>query len=177
MNPSQLRLELIDFTETSRWKWRLRRIFIGYLLTIYYGYAVAFFFILLEDPSSGSGFLKDFAVSAKDHLLITATFGFLGSMFFITRTFIRTVNKRDLPVVWYLARPLQGTLMAVFLYYAFRAGELVFYSGGGGVGEDTTEINVWTISILAILAGAFSEEAYDRLHSIAMSIFKPQQET
>ena len=175
MNPAQLRLELIDFTEISQWKWRLRRIFIGYLLAIYYGYAFMFFIFLLYPTTSDAESPASFTVSSTDRLLITATFGLLGSMFFITRTFIRTVNKKDLPVVWYLTRPIQGTLMAVFLYYAFRAGQLVFFSAGDAGQEEA--IIVWSISMLAILAGAFSEEAYDQLHSIAMSIFKPSQET
>ncbi|MBI5097034.1 MAG: hypothetical protein HZB32_05260 [Nitrospirae bacterium] len=63
--------------------------------------------------------------------------------------------------------------MAVFLYYVFRAGQLVFYSGAGSVREE--EVNVWTISILAILAGAFTEDAYARLSSIAAGFFRPKE--
>lgn len=177
MDLSQIKLELIDFTKIALWKWRLRRFFIGYLLLIYYSYTFLFFagLLLQTEKASTDNVWGVFEYSLEYPLWITITFGFLGSIFLITRTFVRTVNKKDLPLVWYVTRPLQGILMSVFLYYAFKAGELVFYNSGATT--DGTGINVWTISILAILVGVFPEEAYDRLHSIATRLFKSRQET
>ena len=63
------------------------------------------------------------------HLQLMLLFGALGAVFMITRTFVRTVDKIDLPVVWYLTRPFQGALMAIFIYLAFLAGQIAFYSG------------------------------------------------
>ncbi len=63
--------------------------------------------------------------------------------------------------------------MAIFIYYAFRAGQLVFYSGGDGK-VDEEAINVFTLSILAIIAGMFTDHAYERLYSIAESMLKPK---
>ena len=189
MDLAKLRLELIDFNEKPRWHWFVRRVFIGFWLVFCCMYALAFFVLLLSpdlfrlmdtvvtDTVVTGTEVTDIEVPTfqitKTPLLVTATFGFLGSIFFIVRTFIRTVSKRDVPVAWYIARPLQGVLMSVFLYYAFRAGQLVFYSGGGSA--DETQINVWSISVLAILAGAFSEEAYDWLYTIAAGVFKTRE--
>lgn len=109
-------------------------------------------------------------------LLLMVTFGFIGGVFSISQTFVRTSQKfidgkpqrNDLPVAWYLTRPLQSALMAIFIYYAFRAGQLVFYSMEGA--PDEKQINVFTLSLLAIIAGAFSEQAFEKLRSIAANI-------
>lgn len=105
------------------------------------------------------------------HLTIMLLFGALGSVFMVTRTFVRTVDKIDLPVVWYLTRPFQGALMSLFIYLTFLAGQIVFYSGKGEA-VNPNEINVYTISLLAIIAGMFTDHAYDRLHFIADRLFK-----
>jgi hypothetical protein len=114
-------------------------------------------------------------------LLLMVTFGFIGGVFFITRTFVRTtqkqvgdeVERKDVSVAWYLTRPLQSALMAIFIYYAFRAGQLVFYSMEGAPSEE--QINVFTLSLIAIIAGAFTEQAFEKLHSIATDLFKVKQ--
>lgn len=183
MDVFQLRLELIDFTSTSKWWWRVRRFLIGWLLWLYYTYSLTFFVLLLyphqlKEPADTTKAEvpapdpQQMYIESDDHVLITATFGLIGSIYLITRTFVRTVNKKDLPFSWYLVRPLQGVLMAIFVYFAFRAGELVFFGNRGDL--DESAINVWVVAALAILAGAFSEEAYDRLHAMAGSIFKPE---
>jgi len=105
------------------------------------------------------------------HITIMLLFGALGSVFMVTRTFVRTVDKIDLPVVWYLTRPFQGALMSLFIYLTFLAGQIVFYSGKGEA-VNPNEINVYTISLLAIVAGMFTDHAYDRLRFIADRLFK-----
>lgn len=164
----------MDFEGGSSWWWRIRRIFIGYLLFTYYLYALIFFYFLIGPD--GAAILGLEIESGNYHLLITATFGLLGSMYLVTRTFIRTVQKRDFPVVLYIARPFQGVIMAVFVYYAFRAGQLAFFNGGDvAVTED--QINIWMVSLLAILTGAFADEAFQKLYSIAQRIFRPSDQS
>lgn len=192
MDLFHLKLELINFSKYSPFRWRLRRIFIGFLLFIYYTYALIFFFTVafpdnvfvstfigtpIEGPGQETLEFESKEVTAHP-LILMFTFGFLGGVFFITRTFVRTAEelvgeekeRKDVAVAWYLTRPMQSALMAIFIYYAFRAGQLVFYSGTGSVNED--ELNVYTLSLIAIVAGAFSEQAFEKLHSIATGIFK-----
>lgn len=223
MDLFQLKLELIDFSKCSNARWRFRRVFIGYLLSIYYVYAFLFFFMVAVPEYDLFGFdgqssrkaqqevnqtqlLKETTPPEKTTetvnkpdktgkiinqtktveeelvppLLLMVTFGFIGGVFFITRTFVRTtqnqvgdggtIERKDVSVSWYLTRPLQSALMAIFIYYAFRAGQLVFYSMEGAPGAE--QINVYVLSLLAIIAGAFSEQAFEKLHDIASRIFR-----
>ncbi len=219
MDIFRLPLQLIDFSQQSALRWRVRRIFIGYMLFMYYTYAFMFFFMVavpeqdmfgmfgshqqenvtnINSPSdkqattatsSGNKLLSESdpesATKKKSvpPLILMITFGFIGGVFFITRTFVRTtqrftdnnVERSDVAVVWYLTRPLQSALMAIFIYYAFRAGQLVFYSMEGAPSED--QINVFTLSLLAIIAGAFSEQAFEKLQAIASNMFKVEKPT
>jgi hypothetical protein len=176
MDVSQLKLEPIDFSDLPAYRWRIRRIVIGLLLFFYYCYALIFVFLLVdpaffdlpESPSEVTSLLEN-------PILLMVTFGFLGSVFFITRTFVRTSKKIDFPISWYLTRPVQGILMALFIYFAFRAGQFVFYSGGGTEVEESA-INAYTLSILAIVAGMFTDQAYERLYAIALRIMKTGEE-
>ena len=174
MDISKLKLEPSDFSNISNWKWRTRRILLGWILFLYYSYAIMFMMNialpeLFAPPTSEPSAFKDLG---ENHLILMMTFGFLGSVFFITRTFVRTGRTNDCSVAWYLTRPLQGVLMALFIYYAFRAGQFVFYSGGKEVAAEA--INIFMLSILAILAGMFTDHAYDRLYAIAENLLKPK---
>jgi len=171
MEFENLKMERIDFTTSSAWRWRFRRIGIGLLLSIYYIYAVMFIVSFIS-PESFS-FANVIAAKQTNHYLLMTTFGFLGSVFALSRAFVITQNKVDFPVAWYITRPLQGVLMALFLYFAFRAGQLVFFSGGG-TEVDEKSINVYTLSILAILAGLFAEHSYARLFALAEKLIKPK---
>ena len=200
MDIFRLELELTSFLNYSVARWRIRRIFIGFLLCFYYMYAGLFFFIVAFPQDSSLFFSESSQVKAPTQtaqqsndlgqespkvdlkpitpLVLMVTFGFIGGVFSITQTFVRTTEKlidgkpqrNDLPVSWYLTRPLQSALMAIFIYYAFRAGQLVFYSMEGA--PDEKQINVFTLSLLAIIAGAFSEQAFEKLRSIATNILK-----
>jgi len=112
---------------------------------------------------------KELLLVGKNPLLMI-TFGFLGSVFFVTRTFLSAEQNRDLRGSWYVLRPLQGALMALFIYYSFRAGQLVFYSGEGTRVAESA-INVYTLSVLAVFAGMFSDYAYERLRAAAIKVF------
>jgi hypothetical protein len=171
MEFEHLKMERTDFTESSHWKWISRRIGIGLLLFVYYLYALMFITSFI-DPDLSLIVTQISGRKTNPYLLMT-TFGFLGSVFALSRTFIITQNKIDYPVAWYITRPLQGILMALFIYFAFRAGQLVFFSGGG-TEVNEQEINVYTLSILAILAGLFSEHAYAYLFALAQKLIKPK---
>lgn len=191
MDISKLSFEPVNFSGVSNMRWISRRIVIGFLLFLYYGYALIFVMEVITSPtlnSAGQGtdqvnepiFGSGLADWLSDPVSIMMTFGFIGSVFFITRTFVRTGRNSDCSIAWYITRPLQGVLMALFIYYAFRAGEIVFYSGGGagagsdagGGGETGNSINVYTLSILAIIAGMFTDHAYEWLQGVAENILK-----
>jgi len=200
MKFDNLEMERIDFTAFPQWRWRVRRIWIGFLLFFYYLYAIGFLltFIIPDEvsekttPTERHAQAQSYDSAAnpdnpdkppnpananywfKNHYFLMVTFGFLGSIYALTRTFVITQNKIDYPVAWYITRPLQGMLMALFLYFAFQAGQMVFFSSGGNANTDS--INVFTLSILAILAGLFSEHAYSRLYVLADKLIKPKPE-
>lgn len=205
MDIFRLPIDLIDFNHAPESRWHIRRFFIGFMLFLYYSYAFMFFFMVIfpshapinidiqpppaqmqpaePDKNRADTELTTEQIPQKKQktahpLILMVTFGFIGGVFFITRTFVRTTQKLkkngherfDMAVAWYLTRPLQSALMAVFIYYAFRAGQLVFYSMEGAPSEQ--QINVYTLSLLAIVAGAFTEQAFEKLHAIATGLFK-----
>lgn len=169
MDYEYLKIERTDFTSIPEWKWWLRRGAIGVLLGMYYLYAI-FFVMTFIEPKDVASITSVAAHEANHHLLMT-TFGFLGSVFALSRTFVITQNRIDFSVAWYITRPLQGVLMALFLYYAFRAGQLAFFSGGG-TEIDAKALNIYTLSILAVLSGLFAEHAYARLFVLAEKMLK-----
>ena len=63
--------------------------------------------------------------------------------------------------------------MAIFIYLAFLAGQIAFYSGKGD-SVNPNEINVYTISLLAIVAGMFTDHAYARLLRVAEKLLSKE---
>jgi hypothetical protein len=191
----ELKLQPIDFSALSPARWRFRRGCIGVLLVLYFLYAFLtslFMFSVdfLEDKTSTTVQSVEANPQPKDQeslpglisrehrqqLTMLATFGFLGSLFCISRIFVLTTNRIDMPAVWYITRPFQSILMAWFFYYAFLAGQLVFYSGDpSATGGDT--INIYSLAILAIVAGVFTEQAYEALRTFAFRLFKQTDKT
>ena len=163
--PHEWNVEPIDFSD-RKFYWIFRRFLIGLLLVGYTLYAIAFAIVVLAQGEKYSDFVK--LPATIQHLILMATFGLAGSLYNVTRVFIRTVHKRDFSFSWYITRPTQGILLAVFTYFAFRAGEFVFYNPATEASEIFTapDLNVYTLSVLAILTGLFSDQAYDKLHSI-----------
>lgn len=100
--------------------------------------------------------------------VFTLLMGALGSSIMITRQFIRDFEGK--PPIWYVYRLTQGMLMALLVIYGIAAGVI-------GIGQDNP-INVdeyeeikYMIGFVAALAGLFSEQAFQKLHDVAKSIF------
>ena len=166
--PQEWYVETIDFSD-RKFYWIFRRFLIGLLLVGYTLYAVAFAVVVLAQGGQTQTYVDFGELPATvQHLILMATFGLAGSLYNVTRVFIRTVHKRDYSFSWYITRPTQGILLAVFTYFAFRAGEFVFYNPATEASEIFTapDLNVYTLSVLAILTGLFSEQAYDKLLSM-----------
>ncbi|MEM8868401.1 MAG: hypothetical protein AAGC73_09045 [Verrucomicrobiota bacterium] len=178
MDINDFKLGLVDHSHAGGLRWKFRRFGIGTILSFYLMYAVAFFFQLafpehdLFELGDGSD-----TWSIPDAITV-ATFGFIGGVFFVSRTFIRTTERWsengplrfDLPVSWYLLRPMLGSLTSIFLYYTVLAGQLVFFNNEQT--QDADSINIYTLSLLAIIAGIFTEEAFEKLHSVAKTAFR-----
>lgn len=173
-----LESRLIDFTDTNGFMWFLRRAGITVLLMFYYMYAVSFGVLMMMPGAAPE--LAELAAEAAispdgKNVAVMMTFGFMGGVFRITRTYSRTIHRMDMPLSWYVTRPLQAAVMAIFIYFAFRAGQLVFYSGG----QDATaeQVNTYTLSILAIVSGLFTEQAYISLKMISQRLtIRPPKE-
>lgn len=182
MDINDLKISLIDFSGLSRPHWFFRRFVIGSILFTYMLYAIAFFFQLALPEYDLFEFSSDGTLPPIPDAITVATFGFIGGVFFGARTFIRTTQRRadaqlyrfDLPISWYLLRPMLGSLTAIFLYYTILAGQVVFFVTDGT--QQTESVNIYTISLLAIIAGTFTEEAFAKLYSVAKNAFKVDAE-
>lgn len=119
-----------------------------------------------KPKDDGSGVVEEMHEAGQTPLIMMMVMGFLGSVFFLIRVLVRTRRDLDMPVMWYALRPFMGMLLAVFIYFSFRAGGLVFFTSADGA-ED---LNIYTLAILAITTGIFSEQAFERLHATAVSM-------
>jgi hypothetical protein len=127
------------------------------------------------DGSNGFGDKIHEVLSERNsqQLGLMASFGVLGSLFYMIWAFVRTTNRVDFPVAWYITRPILGALMAWFLYFAAFAGQLVFYSANtSDIAAKAESINIYSLAILAIVAGVFTEHAYEVLRAFAFSLLK-----
>ena len=184
MKFSSLRPEPIDFSAMPYLLWILRRSTIAVFILIYYMYAfVAVMFQVFEPEvinklSTGpnqQSMPPAYSALLRSPTFNMTTFGFLGGIFVITRTFVSSAFRRpDMPFSWYITRPLQAILIALFIYYAFLAGQLVFYSGGSDPKQEA--VNIYAISILAIVAGMFTEQAYLSLKTLSRKLIPSKRQ-
>lgn len=168
----------IDFSKKTVWHWHIRRIVIGCILAFLYIYAFTALTLIIFDPAAFemTSNSKDKTNSAaliklitQNPTFITAMFAYLGSMFNITRFFVLTSGSQsDMSIAWYITRPFQAVLAGIFLYYVFYAGQLIFFNMSPTEGEGS--VNIYTISILAVLAGMFTEQVYESLQALSKKL-------
>lgn len=125
--------------------------------------------VLPENPEEDLG--ATIAKMEQEPMFLMMVLGFLGSVFFLIRTLVRTRRTYDMPVAWYTLRPFLGMLQAVFIYFTFRAGGDLLYAG-----ESEVALNVWTLGTIAIVTGIFSEQAFDRLREFADGALSAKKE-
>ncbi len=102
-------------------------------------------------------------------LILVALAGFLGSMIYIGSSFTDFVGNDKLKsnwLLWYIVKPFTGMGLAIVIYFVFRAGLLNF--------NDPTNINLYGIVTLAVLAGLFTDDATLKLKEVFEVIFKPK---
>jgi len=124
--------------------------------------------------SSRSESIGDLDQWFESVFVTTVVFGILGALFMATRTFVRTTNFVDVPVAWYVTLPVQGALMAIFLFVLLRAGQITFFGADGGASDRS--INSFTVSLLALIGGMFTDTAFERLRKVGRGALGDRKE-
>jgi hypothetical protein len=105
-------------------------------------------------------------------LLLVAVGGFLGNMIHISTSFTTFIGAEKFKrswMLWYCVKPFTASALSVTLYFAFRAGFLNYSS-------DASNINLYGVMTLAILAGLFTDIATQKLKEIFQVAFNPKDE-
>jgi len=102
-------------------------------------------------------------------LILTLSMGALGSVIFLTRTFLDPDKWK--PLSWYLFRPFLGAVTALAIFILAKAGQITIsdVSITDGIKED---LNPFFISFLAIISGLLSEQAIERIRTAGNAIFR-----
>jgi IPT/TIG domain len=101
-------------------------------------------------------------------MVLIALGGFLGSMIHIGSSltnFVGADKFRKRWVLWYFVKPFTAAALAVGVYIIFRAG---FLNGT----NSTTNINLYGVVSIAILAGLFTDKATKKLGQVFDVIFQ-----
>jgi IPT/TIG domain len=104
-------------------------------------------------------------------MLLIALGGFLGNMVHIGTSFTNYVGAdkfRKRWILWYCVKPFTAAALAVGIYIIFRAG---FLNGANA----TTNINLYGVVSIAILAGLFTDKATDKLRQVFGVIFQTNE--
>lgn len=104
-------------------------------------------------------------------LILVSLAGFLGNMIHIGTSFTTFVGagtfKRSW-LLWYFVRPFTASALALVLYFVLRAGFLNF-------SNDVSNINIYGIMTMSMLAGLFTDIATQKLKEIFEAAFRPKE--
>lgn len=101
-------------------------------------------------------------------LLIVMVAGGLGSFIHAATSFVDYIgNQRFVAswLLWYVMRPLIGSVLAVVLYVAVRGGLMTATAS-------SESISPYGVAAIACLAGMFSKQATDKLSETFTTLFK-----
>jgi hypothetical protein len=101
-------------------------------------------------------------------LLLVIITGGLGSFIHAATSFVDYVGNRKFIrswILWYLLRPLIGSVLALVLYVAMRGGLLSATAG-------SSDVSPFGVTAVAFLAGMFSKQATDKLSELFSTLFK-----
>ncbi len=104
-------------------------------------------------------------------ILLVLLAGALGSYLHAATSFADYVGNQYLMkswVWWYVLRPFIGMALALTFYFVLRGGFL-------SAGADTTDVSMYGIVALSILAGMFSKQATDKLSELFSTLFQTRQ--
>lgn len=105
-------------------------------------------------------------------LILVAIGGFLGNMVHISTSFTTFVGMNRLErswLLWYFVKPFTASALATILYLVFRGGFLT----GSNSGSD---INLFGLMTVAILAGLFTDRATQKLKEVFEVAFKVNED-
>lgn len=102
------------------------------------------------------------------YLLIVLVVGALGSFVHLTGSFVYYVGRsrfRPKWTMWYLLRPFVGAILAMVVYFVFRA---VLLAGTG----DVSVVSPFGVAAIAGLTGMISKQAINKLTEVFDTFFK-----
>lgn len=76
-------------------------------------------------------------------------------------------TRSNLRFSTYFFKPVNGFFIAFIMYIGVMSGQLAFSSSGGELGDQAR----WSICLLAILSGFFSDAAIEKLREIKQALF------
>ncbi len=113
---------------------------------------------------------RDLAIWSEQSLTLMLVFvmGAIGSLIYITKfqlgLMIQGVEKeRQLPLRWFVFRPIFGIVVAFAVYLLYRSGQLALGTGGTDITSDGA--NIWVLSVLSLFAGLLSWQALQMIES------------
>lgn len=101
-------------------------------------------------------------------LLLALSMGALGSVIYLTRTFLDP--KSDKPLKWYIFRPILGMVTALAIFILAKSGQIIISDNSISQGI-SNKLNPFFISFIAIISGILSEQAYEKIQSSGASFF------
>lgn len=158
-----------DFTNVEDRTWRLHRAACALLLLLYHA-IIAYALVLL--PTESDSDESTLAWLTDHQFVFVGLFGFLGCALYVSLQFVWATRESDMPLRWYILRPLQSVLLSFFIYLAVRAGQLTLFSSGP---VDDDHINLYALGLLAALTGIYAEKAYAKLEELARKAFKVEE--
>jgi hypothetical protein len=105
-------------------------------------------------------------------LILVGVAGFLGNMIHIASSFTTFIGNGDFKKrwsLWYIVKPLTAAAMAIAIYFVFRGGFL-------NMSDDSTNINLYGLMTISILAGLFTDRTTLKLKEIFDVLLRPKEE-
>jgi hypothetical protein len=127
-----------------------------------------------EEQAQLQAYAKPFLLMPQEllTLILTLSMGIFGSTIAVSRSLYDPKSDVTPGPHWYLFRPIQGAVMALAVYFLFKAGVLIL-SAPPSSGVASRDLNPFVIAFLGIISGLFAEYAYQRLEVAAKGIFQP----
>ncbi len=105
-------------------------------------------------------------------LFLTLSMGALGSIIYLTRTFIDFEDHK--PFSWYIFRTFLGMITAIAVFILVKAGQIII-SDNSAAGQAPVDLNPFFISFLAIISGILSEQAYSKIQHSGKAFFRMEE--
>jgi len=105
-------------------------------------------------------------------LILVAAGGFLGNIIYISTsftTFIGAGKFKKSWTLWYCIKPFTAAGLALTIYFVFRGGFL-------NMSDNSTNINIYGVLTISLLAGLFTDRTTLKLKEVFDVLLKPKEE-